>query len=305
MWLLLSSLLLVSWSAAALAKSLSLTFDDGLNPAKHANAARLNEQLIAGLRAERVTSMIFPSLSHIGGEPGLELIRAWSAAGHSVGNHTASHMSLSSPKMTLGDFAADVAKADAVFRTVPRFVPMLRFPFLKEGDSIEKRDGIRAWMSANGYKPAEVSIDTSDWYYNQQFVAFTDAGLPDKAAQVQAAFVEHLLDRASYYDNLAKRVLGRSPAHVMLLHTSAINAATITTVIRAFRAHGWKIVSPPEAFRDPMYAMRPNIVPAGESIVWALAREKGIDGLRYPGEDSVYEEPRLKSLGLVARPEGG
>lgn len=45
--------------------------------------------------------------------------------------------------------------------------------------------------------------------------------------------------------------------------------------------------------------MQPDILPAGESIVWALAKEKGIQGLRYPGEDSVYEEPVLRALGLL------
>jgi peptidoglycan-N-acetylglucosamine deacetylase len=51
-----------------------------------------------------------------------------------------------------------------------------------------------------------------------------------------------------------------------------------------------------------MYAMEPIIMPAGDSIVWALAKERGIKGLRYPGEDSVYEEPKLRSLGLLPKP---
>ena len=30
-----------------------------------------------------------------------------------------------------------------------------------------------------------------------------------------------------------------------------------------------------------------------------LAKEAGMDGLRYPAEDSVYEEPLLRAAGLV------
>jgi peptidoglycan-N-acetylglucosamine deacetylase len=50
-------------------------------------------------------------------------------------------------------------------------VPMLRFPYLKEGETKEKRDGMRTWMVKNGYTSAPVSIDTSDWYFNSVFLA--------------------------------------------------------------------------------------------------------------------------------------
>ena len=53
-----------------------------------------------------------------------------------------------------------------------------------------------------------------------------------------------------------------------------------------------QIVSPKSAFDDPLYASEPDILPAGESIVWVKAKERGIQNLRYPGEDSVYEEPK-------------
>jgi hypothetical protein len=32
--------------------------------------------------------------------------------------------------------------------------------------------------------------------------------------------------------------------------------------------------------------------------VWSLAKRAGESGLRYPAEDSVYEEPALRTLGL-------
>jgi hypothetical protein len=47
----------------------------------------------------------------------------------------------------------------------------------------------------------------------------------------------------------------------------------------------------------PVYEMEPNNLPAGESILWALAKEKGVIGLRYPGEDDTYEKAILKKIG--------
>jgi hypothetical protein len=47
-----------------------------------------------------------------------------------------------------------------------------------------------------------------------------------------------------------------------------------------FRDKGWTVVDAETAFQDPLYAMRPEIPPAGESILWALDKQKGVAGLR-------------------------
>lgn len=57
--------------------------------------------------------------------------------------------------------------------------------------------------------------------------------------------------------------------------------------------------SPMAAFSDPVYEMKPDILPAGEGIIWSLAKQGELPVLRFPGEDSVYEEPRLRALGLL------
>jgi len=158
---------------------------------------------------------------------------------------------------------------------------------------------MREWMREHGYRAAPVSIDTSDWYYNQRYLALLAAGRNDPVRRLKRAYVKHLLDRAGYYDTLARELLGHSPAHVLLLHTNALNAAALPEVIEAFRAHGWHFVAARTAFEDPLYAMQPMTLPAGESIVWALAKERGVEGLRYPAEDAVYERPLLQRQGLA------
>ncbi|HEX2586348.1 MAG TPA: polysaccharide deacetylase family protein [Steroidobacteraceae bacterium] len=281
------------------AKSLSFTFDDGLNPAVTLEATEWNGRILAQLKAANVQAMLFPTLRSTGLSEGLDLVRQWSDAGHDVGNHTASHHSLSAPDMNAEQFINDVQQAEKQFRKMPTFKPMLRFPYLKEGETKEKRDAIREWMRSNGYRPAEVSIDGSDWYYSTVYLKLRDQGDVRKLALLKKAYIDHLLDRAGYYDALARRVLHRSPAHVLLLHTNAINAAYLADVMDAFKQHDWNIIPPREAFEDSIYLMQPDVLPAGESIVWSLAKGAGIKPLRYPAEDLVYEEPKLKSLGLL------
>jgi peptidoglycan/xylan/chitin deacetylase (PgdA/CDA1 family) len=243
--------------------------------------------------------MVFPSLKHIGGTAGLPLIEHWAAAGHAVGNHTATHRSLAANDVSLQEFIDDVQRADEALHGLPTWVPMLRFPYLKEGDSLDKRDGMRAWMGEHGYRSAPVSIDTSDWYYNQRYQALQAAGRSEAVRRLTRAYLRHLLDRATYYDTLAREVLGRSPAHVLLLHVNAINAATLPAVIEAFRNKGWHFVAARTAFDDALYRMQPDTLPAGESIVWALAKQRGVEGLRYPAEDAAYEKPLLQRQGIA------
>ena len=97
---------------------------------------------------------------------------------------------------------------------------------------------------------------------------------------------------------LSQRLLGRSAKHVLLLHTRRINAEFLPDIIAMFRARGWTIISPAEAYADPLYARQPATLPAGESILWALARQAGFSSLRYPAEDDLYEKPILDALGL-------
>jgi peptidoglycan/xylan/chitin deacetylase (PgdA/CDA1 family) len=284
---------------AAAAQMIGLTFDDGLDPASHPQAAAWNARLLKALDRQVLHAVLFPSLRHIGGERGMSLVEQWAAAGHGVGNHTAAHLNLYSRQVSLPLFFASVERADAALRELPTFMPLLRFPYLKEGDTQDKRDGMRDWMRAHGYKTAPVSIDTSDWYYNQRYLALQAAGRSEPVRRLRRAYVRHLLERATYYDALAREVLGRSPTHVMLLHTNALNAAALPEVIEAFRNKGWHFVSARSAFEDPLYLMQPDTVPAGESIVWALAKQRGAEDLRDPAEDAAYERPILRKLGLA------
>lgn len=295
----LVALFVLLGSSCVLAQTLALTFDDGLDPSKEPAAASWNRQILKTLGEAGVRSMVFPALVRTGRAQGLDLIRDWARAGHAVGNHTSRHRSLGSPQVPLADFIGDVKEADAVLSRIPGWTKMLRFPYLKEGNTLAKRDGMRLWMQAAGYRAAPVSIDASDWYYNQVYAAWLDEGNADKADRVKAAYIAHLLDRAAYYDGLARQVLGRSPAHVMLLHTSRINAAALNELIAAFRARGWSFTDARTAFDDPIYSVQIDTLPAGESIVWASAQAARVPGLRYPAEDAVYEEPTLRALGLV------
>lgn len=295
------------WPAVALllllplwlrAQTLALTFDDGFDPRVQPQAAQWNESMLKALESAQLRAMLFPVGKVVDSEQGLALVRAWGEAGHGIGNHTYAHRNYGSPRVSFVDFSADVLAADALLRDMPGWTRRLRFPYLKEGESADKRDRMRDWMQLHGYESAPVSIDTSDWYYNERFVAWRARHPKESTARFRQAYLAHLWGRAQYYQTLAHRLLGRSPLHVMLLHANAINAVFLPDVIEMFRARGWRFVSPDEAFADPLYRQPVDTVPAGESVLWARAKKARFSGLRYPAEDAAYEKARLDKLGL-------
>lgn len=282
----------------ALAQTLSLTFEDGLDPRTQPQAAEWNQAVLQALQQVHLQAMLFPTGKVVDSAQGLALVRAWGEAGHAIGNHTYAHRNFNSPRVSLPDFSADVLAADALLRDMPGFRPRLRFPYLHEGESADKRDGLRDWLQLHGYERAPVSIDTSDAYYNQRFVAWRQQHAHADATRWRHAYLEHLWGRAQYYDGLARRLLGRHVPHVMRLHLNAINAAFLPQVIEMFQSRGWTFVSPLQAYEDPLYQHPVDTLPAGDGVLWALARRDHLAGLRHPPEDAAYEKPKLDKLGL-------
>lgn len=298
MWKSAALALLMFWPVGAAAQRIALSFDDGLDPAARPNAANLNASMLRALKKNEVRGIFFVAGSRVDSEEGLALVRAWSDAGHLVANHGYAHLNFNSPKVTLDEFINDAQKNAALFGHLPKWEKRFRFPYLKEGDTEQKRDGFRQWLGDNNYASGAVSIDTSDWYYDRRLRAWLDTNPGRYPSEFRKPYLDHLLDRANSYAGLAKMVLGRQVDHVMLLHTNTINAYFISDAIAMFRAAGWEVVDPSEAYADPLYAEQPQALPAGESLVWSLAKKAGVPELRYPAEDGAYEKAKLDALGL-------
>lgn len=279
-------------------KCLALSFDDGLDPRKQPMAGAWNAAILHALAEARVTAIFFPAGKRVDSPEGLELVRNWGEAGHRVANHTYSHLNFGAERVTLEAFIADTQRNERLLQHMPGWTKRLRFPFLKEGETAAKRDAFRKWLTRHGYKPGAVSIDASDWYYNQRYLEWRKTHPDDDAAPFRTAYLEHLWDRTLYYEALANQVLHRSVKHVLLLHVNAINAVFLPDIIAMYRAKGWRIIPPQTAYADPVYTAEPRVLPAGESLIWALAKQHGVQGLRYPAESAVYEKSLLDALGF-------
>ncbi len=286
----------VLWSvlstAAASPPSIAITFDDATDD------PQVNAGILKAFAEAKLHSVLFVAGYKVDSPQGLAEVGKWGRAGHMVGNHSYSHHNLSGAKVTLADFQADVSRNEALLHAKPGFTRIFRYPFLHEGDTAAKRDGFRAFLRDRGYRLGSVTIDASDWYYDMRFLQWRKQHPGADPGPFRAAYLAHLWDRARYYDGLARKLLGRNVKHTLLLHTNALNAAFLPDVIRMFRDRKWQVIDAAAAFEDPVHAQQPAILPAGQSVIWGLAKAQGETDLRYPGEDATYEKPILDAAGL-------
>lgn len=286
-------------AAQGQAPQIAFTFDDfNVFDVPTLSGAARNRALLEALQAHGLKAAVFAVGRNVEKPETMRLLESWSEAGHTVGNHTYSHSRYS--RAPFRDFTEDVLRCDALLRRLPQFRKWCRFPFLDEGATAEQRDRIRAFLTEQGYRNAHVTIDASDWYVDGRLRARL-ARQPDvDMSPYRIFYLDHMWERAQFYDGLSRQVLGRSVSHTVLLHHNVLNALFLTDLIQMFKGKGWTVIDARDAYEDPVFRATPDALPAGQSLLWSLAKETGrFDGvLRYPGEDGVYEAPKMDALGL-------
>jgi len=155
-------------------------------------------------------------------------------------------------------------------------------------------------LQQHGYRIGRATIDASDWAIDARLRAHLKVDPKASLAAYRDFYLNHIWERAQFYDSLSLRVVGRPVHHTVLLHHNALNALFLDDLIAMFAARGWKPIDAEWAYADPVYDLQPKILPAGESLIWALAKQSGKfeKELRYPGEDDVYENPKMDALRL-------
>lgn len=298
---------LCAWSAQA--QSVAFTFDDGphLEATPRLSAQQRNAALIAALAKHQVKAALFVTAGNGATKPeGYALARAWSDAGHAIGNHTMTHPDLNSPKVTLAQYQKEVLDCDAIIKTLPGYQKWLRFTFLREGDTPEKRDGMRSFLAQQGYRNAHVSMDTSDWRLDEKLAEVLTKNPQADLAPIKKAYLDHLRQRALAYRALSHKLQGRDIAQVLLLHHNLVNALWLDDAIAQFKQMGWTIITPEEALRDPVYALSPERAAPGQSLLLSMARSLGLwkfEGYKFDGwerlmDDGDFEIDALKAQGI-------
>jgi peptidoglycan/xylan/chitin deacetylase (PgdA/CDA1 family) len=122
----------------------------------------INRRILEALSVARIKAALFVCGMRIETPSGKTILEPWDVGGHEICNHSYSHRFYNSPKVSYEEFAEDFLKDEPLIRGYRHFTRRFRFPFLKEGDTAEKRDRFRGLLGEHGYSIGHVTVDASD-----------------------------------------------------------------------------------------------------------------------------------------------
>lgn len=268
-------LLILMFCSLAQAKEIALTFDDAPVPSsQYFSSENRTETLIRKLRDLNAPSaLIFANpCKRLDRKAALSQLQKYRDAGHLIGNHTCSHLRFD--EVGFDEFSKDTKKADERLKPLFSGQKYFRFPYLNEGSKQSARNQMRTWLSAQGYRNGSVTIDNDDTELTVKLHKAKRLGKKIDDPTIARIFTRHILTAANFYDDVAKKLIGRSPKHVLLLHEVDGTVLYIDVLIRELRKEGWKIISAEEAYTDPLYSERPDNTESGGGLIAQLYFEK-------------------------------
>jgi peptidoglycan/xylan/chitin deacetylase (PgdA/CDA1 family) len=288
----LAGLLAFSASPAS-SQQMAVTFDDlpvhGALPVGMTRLA-IAESILKTLKREKLP----PVYGFVNGGRGeedpssLSVLKTWRGAGQPLGNHTWAHLDLN--KESPEEFGAEVLRNEPLLKSLMGKGDWhwLRYPYLHEGDTLEKRRAVRAWLFAHGYKIAEVSMDFEDYLWNEPYARCV-AKHDEKS--IQKLHDSYLAVADQYYGafrELSQLVYGRDVKYVLLMHVGAFDARMLPELLTLYRAKGVSFVSLPDAMSDPAYQDDPDIgEPSGGAFLELMMQKKKI---KFPPNTKPYKE---------------
>ena len=183
----------------------------------------------------------------------LNVLSTWVDAGFPLGNHTFSHVDLA--KMSAKDFITDLEKNEPILKQYSQAMDyhFFRFPYLSEGDTLDKRNQIRKYFNKKRYKVAEVTVDFQDYEWNDPYVRCEKSGNRDQINWLKQSYVDQALDRLNFARVLGNNIYGRDINQVLLLHIGQFDSIMLDDVLTAYENKGVTFVSLSEALSDQAY----------------------------------------------------
>ena len=278
---------------------IAFSFDDGSTKDMLTyKSSEWNSMIRKQLKDNHIQAVWFVAGKSVDSDKGKQLLQKWDEDGHIIANHTYNHVNYNDTLMTCGKFVEDIRKCNSLIAVYENYQRIFRFPYLKKGNTIVKRDSINSYLEQNGYKQGWVTIDASDWYVNLRLMHRLKQNPHADINGFREFYINHIFERAQYYSELSMQMNNRQVKHTVLVHLNLTSALFLNDLIEKFRKEGWIIDDYSEAILDPIYSEEPIAMPAEQSLIWMQALQNGGFELRYPGEDSKYEQDKMDKLGL-------
>jgi len=293
---LLGALMVAVAGAADL--EIALTFDDlpingSLPPGvKQSDLAR---DTVKVLKKHRVPpSYGFINADKLERDPdGAQALQVWIAAGHPLANHTYSHLDFT--KNTVEEFQKEILRNEPALALLSPLQSKhdwrwFRYPYLHEGDTLEKRRAIRAFLAARGYRIAQTTIDWEDYLWNSAHARCVAKQDTTAIEWLRSSYLEEAQRWMRVERDLSRQVWGRDIKHVALLHLGSFSPHILPDLFALLEREGYRIVTLEQAQSDPIYEADPDVAaPRGGMLTELMMQAKGMS---WPA--GIGDKPREK-----------
>lgn len=278
----------------------ALTFDDlpinGTLPEgkKESDFAR---DTIAVLKKHRIPpSYGFINADKLERNPdGALALKIWVDGGHPLANHTYNHLNFT--QNSVADFQREILRNEPALELLMppgKFAKhdwrWFRYPYLHEGDTLEKRRAVRAFLAENGYRIAQTTLDWEDYMWNSAHARCWARKDEASLKWLRESYLSSARDFIRFQVDLSRKVFGRDINHVMLLHLGSFSSHILPDLFKLLDEEGFEIVTLEEAQKDPVYDYDPDVAsPNGGTLV-----ELGLEAKKIGWPEHTPEKPRQR-----------
>jgi peptidoglycan/xylan/chitin deacetylase (PgdA/CDA1 family) len=280
-------------AGAALAQEVAVTVDDlpshGALPSgmTRSDIARSILKSLKDEHAPKVYGFVNAKKLELHPED-IEVLKLWRSAGFPLGNHTYAHLSLNAS--SADEFDKNVAADEPELKLLMgrQNWHWFRYPYLWEGDTLEKRHAVRQYLKEHKYQVAQVTLDFEDYLWNSPYARCVEKNDAASIEWLKSSYMATATEYIGLGRKMATLIYGRDIRHVLLLHIGAFDAVMLPRLLNFMKNEGFKFVTLGEAERDPAYRIDPDVaLKNGGTLLDQMMEAKHI---KFPQNEKPYEQ---------------
>jgi len=280
-------------AGAALSQEVAVTVDDlpshGALPSgmTRSEIARSILKSLKDVHAPKVYGFVNAKKLELHPED-IEVLKLWRSAGFPLGNHTYAHLSLDAS--TADEFDKNVAADEPVLKSLMgrQNWHWFRYPYLWEGDTLEKRHAVRQYLEEHKYHVAQVTLDFEDYLWNSPYARCVEKNDAASIEWLKSSYMATATEYIGLGRKMTTLIYGRDIRHVLLLHIGAFDAVMLPRLLNFMKSEGFKFVTLGEAEKDPAYRIDPDVaLKDGGTLLDQMMEAKHI---KFPQNEKPYEQ---------------
>jgi peptidoglycan/xylan/chitin deacetylase (PgdA/CDA1 family) len=245
--------------SAAFAQEVALTFDDlpshgSLPPGMtRAEVAKSILKTLQQAHAPKVYGFINARKLEQHPED-MDVLKLWRSA-----NHTYAHLSLNAS--TADEFDQNVAANESTLQSLMGHQNWhwFRYPYLWEGDTLEKRHAVRQYLKDHKYHIAQVTLDFEDYLWNGPYARCAEKNDDASIEWLKSSYMATAAEYIALGQSASKVVYGRDIKHVLILHIGGFETVMLPQLLDSLKREGFRFITLPEAEKDPAYKSDPDL----------------------------------------------